>query len=177
VQLTTSTGAPAPGLWRRVFPGTIQPTALVYKLVPPGLSLDDVEPIGVSAKWHNARPLPVRSVSKLIGSSPFNATLTVVAHWCRDVQEVGTQPPHPMDEPSEGYLFSIYDPTGSSVVRTKTITATPGSGTPTLRDKWVTYTAAEQTADGYTPSGTTTFVVDVQQIGQFGLSPSRKQTV
>jgi hypothetical protein len=177
VQLTTSTGAPAPGLWRRVFPGTIQPTALVYKLVPPGLSLDDVEPIGVSAKWHNARPLPVRSVSKLIGSSPFNATLTVVAHWCRDVQEVGTQPPHPMDEPSEGYLFSIYDPTGSSVVRTKTITATPGSGTPTLRDKWVTYTAAEQTADGYTPSGTMTFVVDVQQIGQFGLSPSRKQTV
>jgi hypothetical protein len=177
VQLTTSTGAPAPGLWRRVFPGTIQPTALVYKLVPPGLSLDDVDPIGVSAKWHNARPLPVRAVSKSIGSSPFNATLTVVAHWCRDVQEVGTQPPHPMDEPSEGYLFSIYDPTGSSVVRTKTIQATPGSGTPTLRDKWVTYTAAEQVTDGYTPSGTTTFVVDVQQIGQFGLSPSRKQTV
>lgn len=177
VQLTTSTGAPAPGLWRRTFPGTIQAVSLVYKLVPPGRSLDDVEPIGVSAKWHNARPLPVRSVSKSIGSSPYDATLTVVAHWCRDVQEVGTQPPHPMDEPSEGYLFSIYDPTGSFVVRTKEIKATPGSGTPTLRDKWVAYTAIEQGEDGYTPSGSTSFIVDVQQIGQFGLSPSRKQTV
>lgn len=167
-------GGSAP-VWRRQFPGQIAPQGLVYKFVPPGLTIDDVEPVGIGAKWRNALPLPVRSVAKTIGSSPYDTKFTVAAHWCRDVQEPGTQPPHPMDEPVEGYLFTIYDPTGSFVVRTKTLQANTATGSTTLRDKWVNYTAAEQTTDGYAPSGSTTFWLDVQQIGQFGLSPSRKQ--
>ena len=155
----------------REFSGSILPTSLEYKFVPFGDSIDNATAGAVSATWRNARPLPVRSVSKTISPTPFDARLEVDAHWSRAVLPLGTQPPHQMDEPFEAYRFDIYDPTGVTLQRSKTLTA-QGSGSPTLRDKWVTYTAAEQTADGYTPSGTETFWVDVVQIGEFGDSPS-----
>jgi hypothetical protein len=155
----------------RQFPGSILPTSLEYKFVPSGQSIDNVTGGAVEATWLNARPLPVRSVSKTIGASPYDARLEVDAHWSRSVLPLGTQPPHPMDEPFEAYRFDIYDPTGVTLLRSKILTA-QGSGSTTLRDKWVTYTAAEQTTDGYTPSGTETFWVDVVQVGEFGDSPS-----
>ena len=163
------------GLLRREFAGASTPPAVAYKIVPGGLGIDDVDSVQVVAKWWNARPLPVRQVTKSIGSSPFDARFTVEDHWCRAVQPLGTQPPHPMDESFEGYRFTIYDPAGSIVKRTFDLQATPATGSTTLRDKWFDYTAAMQTADGYTPSGTETFWVDVQQIGDFGLGPSIKQ--
>lgn len=163
-------------VYRRQFPGSILPTSLEYKVIPFGQSIDDVAANPVTATWRNARPLPVRSVTKTIGSSPFDARLEVDAHWTREVLPLGTQPPHPMDEPFEAYRFDIYDPTGATLLRSKTLTA-QGSGSTALRDKWVTYTAAEQTTDGYTPSGTETFWVDVVQIGQFGDSPSIKEEI
>ncbi len=162
------------GLFHRYF-AMNQPTALSYKIVPAGASLEDVDAVEVEAHWRNALPLPVRSVTKTIGSSPFDARFTIDAHWCRQILDLGAQPPHPMDEPTEGYLFTIYDPTGANAVRTFQLTVQPTTGSPTLRDKWFDYTAAMQTADGYTPSGSETFWIDVQQIGEFGLSPSIKQ--
>lgn len=155
----------------RTFPGAILPTTVAYKVVPFGASIDDVDATTITAEWLNARPLPVRSVTKAISASPFDTRFTVDAHWTREVLPIGTQPPHAMDEPFEAYRFTFYDPTGTNPVRSKTLSA-QGSGSTTLRDKWVTYTAAEMTTDGYTPGATETFFVDVVQIGQFGDSPS-----
>lgn len=167
---------PQNNVFYREFPGAILPTTLSYKVVPNGAGLDDVAALAVSATWRNARPLPVRAIQKTIGASPYDAELEVVAHWSREVLPLGTQPPHAMDEPFEAYRFDIYDPTGATLLRSKTLTA-QGSGSPNLRDKFVTYTAAEQTTDGYTPSGSETFWVDVVQIGQFGDSPSILQEI
>jgi hypothetical protein len=168
---------PGSSVIRREFAGAVSPTDLAYKIVPAGLSVDDVEPVYVTAQWHNARPLPVRSISKTIGGSPYDARIKVEANWCRQVLPVGAQPPHSMDEPIEGYRFTIYDPTGTDALRTFDLTVDPDTGSPTLRDKWFDYDASSQSDDGYTPSGTETFWVDVQQIGEFGLGPSIKQEI
>jgi hypothetical protein len=165
------------GIFVRQFVGGSSPQSLSYKVVPSGKTIDDVAAIQVACEWLNARPLPVRSVAKTIGGSPYDARFTITAQWCRQVQALGTQPPHPIDEPFEGYTLTIYDPTGTSIVRTKTILATAASGSTTLRDRWLDYPAAEQSADGYTPGSSTTFVVDVQQVGEFGIGPSIKQTL
>jgi hypothetical protein len=163
-------------VFHREFPGSILPSTLDYKVVPFGASIDDITEISVTATWVNARPLPVRAIQSTVGASPFDAKLEVVAHWTRAVLPLGAQPPHPMDEPFESYLFVIYDPTGATIERIKPLTA-QGTGSPTLRDKFVTYTAAEQTDDGYTPDAAETFIVDVLQVGEFGESPSIKQEI
>jgi hypothetical protein len=159
------------------FPGSIMPTSVAVKCVPPGRTIDDVTAQQFVAQWRNVLPLPVRSISKTIGSAPFDARFTVNYHWNREVQVIGTQPPHPLDEPREGYRLTIYDPTGSVIKRVMTKQAQPTTGSPALRDKWFDYTAAQQTADGYTPSAIETFVIDIQQIGNFGLGPSIKQEI
>lgn len=163
-------------VFRREFAGTITPKTLEYKVVPVGASIDEVDEIAVTATWRNASPLPVRSVSKVIGGSPYDATFTVDAHWCRAVQPLGAQPLHPMDEAWEEYRLDIYDPTGVTLVRQKTLTAA-NSGSPTLSSRDFVYTAAEQTTDGYTPAADEEFNIDVVQVGQFGESPSIKQTL
>jgi hypothetical protein len=155
----------------REFAGEITPTALSYKIVPAGLGLEDVEQINVVSARRNALPLPVRTLTKTIDPVTFDARLTVTHNWCRAVLPLGTQPPHPMDEPLEAYRFTIYDTAGKQVRRVKTITAS-GTGSNTIRDRWIDYPAAEQSADGYTPGASTLFTVDVQQIGEFGLGPS-----
>ena len=158
----------------REFPGEYLPSALAYKIVPAGLGIEDVTQINVVVNRRNALPLPVRTISKTINATTLSARFTVVHNWCRTVLPVGAQPPHPMDEPVEAYRFTIYKPDGSIVRRVKTITAS-GTGSNTIRDRWIDYTAAEQSADGYTPGVATVFTIDVQQIGQFGLGPSIKQ--
>ncbi|MCA3009816.1 MAG: hypothetical protein INH34_15690 [Phycisphaerales bacterium] len=158
--------------WRE-FVGEITPTALAYKIVPAGLTLDDVEPISVVNQRRNASPLPVRQVNKVIDTTSLTARFTVKYQWCRQVLPYNAQPPHPMDEEVESYRFTIYDPTGTQVRRVRTITASL-TGSNSLRDRWIDYTSAQQSADGYTPGTSATFWVDVQQVGKFGLSPSRK---
>ena len=152
------------------------PTALSYKVVPFGSSLESTTAQAVVAAYRNALPLPVRSLTKTIGAAPYDVRFTVAAHWCREVLPLGKQPPHPMDEPSEEYRFDIYNPAGSTLVRQKHL-KTKGGGSNSLRDPWVTYTAAEQTADGYTPSGSETFWVDCVQVGQYGEGPSIKAEI
>jgi hypothetical protein len=161
----------------REFVGLSSPQSVAFKVVPTGKTIDDVESIQVVCHWRNVLPLPVRRVTKTIGSSPFDARFTVDAQWCRSVLPLGSQPPHPIDEPYEAYLLTVYDPTGALPVRTKLVQASPASGSTTLRDRWFDYSAAEQTADGYTPSSSTTFVIDIVQVGEFGNGPSIKQTI
>ncbi len=165
------------GLVFRQFPAAV-PASLAYRFVPPGLSFADVtDQTNIVAIGRNALPLPVRGVTKDIGASPYDARFTIDDHWCRQVLPMGTQPPHPMDEPSEGYRLTIYDPTGATVRRIKTKQAQPTTGSPNLRDPWFDYPASEQTQDGYTPAAAETFVIDIQQIGQFGIGPSIKQEI
>lgn len=154
----------------RQYPGQLR-QSIAYRIVPAGLTVDDVDSIQVVAQWRNCLPLPVRSVTKTIGGSPFDARFTVAAQWTRAVLPPGTQPPHAMDEPVEAYRFTIYDPTGTIVRRTVDIAA-DRTGSGSLRDRWVDYDAADQTLDGYTPSGAETFWIDVQQVGAFGVGPS-----
>lgn len=160
----------------REFDGEITPTALSYKIVPGGLGLDDVDPISFVHARRNALPLPVRSVTKTINATTLTARFTIAANWSRAVLPLGTQPPHPMDEPIESYRFTIYDSTGTQIRRIKTITAS-GTGTNTIRDRWVEYTAAEQSADGYTPGPSATFIIEVEQLGEFGASPRYRKSI
>ena len=154
----------------REFAGEIAPTALSYKIVPGGLSLDDVEPINFVQARRNALPLPPRTITKAIDPTTLTARFTVTHNWSRAVLTLGTQPPHPMDEPLESYRFTIYDATGTQIRRIKTITAS-ATGTNTIRDRWIEYTSAEQSADGYTPGPSTLFTVSVEQLGEFGAGP------
>jgi hypothetical protein len=154
----------------REFAGEIAPTALSYKIVPGGLSLDDVEPINFVQGRRNALPLPPRTITKAIDVTTLTARFTVTHNWSRAVLTLGTQPPHPMDEPLESYRFTIYDATGTQIRRIKTITAS-ATGTNTIRDRWIEYTSAEQSADGYTPGPSTLFTVSVEQLGEFGAGP------
>lgn len=154
----------------REFDGEITPQALSYKIVPSGLGLDDVDPIGFVQTRRNALPLPPRTITKTIDATTFTARFTVTHQWSRAVLALGTQPPHPMDEPVESYRFTIYDVTGTQVRRIKLITAS-ATGSNTIRDRWIEYTSAEQSADGYTPGPSTLFTVSVEQLGEFGAGP------
>lgn len=74
----------------------------------------------------------------------------------------------------EVYRFTLYDPTGATVKNVKTLSSKL-SGSSRLRDRWVEYTAAEQTAAGYTPDPLETFWIDVIQVGDYDNSTSNKQ--
>lgn len=157
------------------FPNAVPSGPVSIRFVPPGRSLADVGSVAIVPSWKNVIPLPLRVLDKAIGSSPFDVRFTT-ENWTRRVSTLGVLPPYPMDEDVEAYRFTIYDPTGTFVVRTKTVTA-QGTGSPFLVTKSVTYSATEQIADGYTPSGSTTFWVGVQQLGTFGESQLVKRNV
>lgn len=158
------------------FPATTTaPVNVSVRFVPPGKDLADVESVSVVPTWRSASPFDVRKIDKSIDGVSNDATFTV-ENWTRTPQPIGTLPPYPLDESVEAYRLTIYDPSGNVIVRTKTLSAA-GTGSPTLVDPSFLYTAAEQTADGYTPSGSTTFWVAVQQIGDFGDSRRQKRQV
>lgn len=154
---------------------TSSTTPLHFRFVPPGRDLADVQSVSIVPTWRNASPFDPRVLTKTIGGSPFDARFTT-ENWTRTNQPYGTLAPYPMDETVEAYRFTFWDPTGSTIKRTKTISAA-GTGAAMLRDTWVDYTAAEQTADGYTPSGSTSFWVSVQQLGTYGDSRLVKRLV
>ena len=76
-----------------------------------------------------------------------------------------------MDETYETYRFDLYDVTGTSLRYSRSISAA-GTGSPTLRDKWVEFTSAEITLAGYTPGPSEDFYIDVVQVGDYGVSQS-----
>ena len=157
-------------------PGATANQQLAFKFVPPGKDLATVGSLGLTTTRRNASPFALRDITKSIGASPFDVTFTA-AHWTRTNIDVGAVGPYPLDEPFEAYRFTLHHASGNGqamYVRTK---SAQGSGANTLRDPSVTFTAAEQTAAGYTPSASTTFYIDVQQVGQFGVSPSTYQVL
>lgn len=156
-------------------PGAVAPATVSFRFVPPGKDLADVQSVSVVATWRSVAPFDVRTLTKSIGASPFQARFTT-EHWTRTNLPLGSTGPYPLDESYEEYKFTIYSPNGQQARRVFTITSR-GTGASALRDKYVDYSAAAQILDGYTPSGSTTFWVDVQQVGDFGTSRSTKRLI
>lgn len=164
---------------RRAVAGNPTNASRLYRVVPVGATIDDVVSVGVTPTWRSASPPSPRRLTKTIGGSPYDADLET-ENESRAPLPLGQVGPYPMAETFEEYEFRIYDPTGSAVRRIKRIstrTVNGVVGSSNLRDRFVTYTAAEQTADGYTPSGSTSFVVDVVHVGDYGRSTPYKRTV
>ena len=166
------------GLRHRVG-GSISGASRSYRFVPVGQTLEATESVGITPTWRSVSPHAPRRLTKTIGGSPYDTTFET-ENETRFPLPLGSVGPYGMDESFEEYVFTIYDPTGNVARRVKRIstrTVNGVAGSPNLRDRFVSYTAAEQTADGYTPSGSTSFVVDVQQVGDYGTSTSYKRTV
>ena len=143
-----------------------------FRFVAPGEDVSDVESVGITARWRNCSPFPVRDVTKTITGT--TSVRFEVDHWTRRMLPVGSTGPYALDEPYEEYRFDLWNVAGTAVFQRKTITSR-GTGSPTLRDKWVDFSAAECTAAGYTLGPGETFWIDVVQIGDYGESPSNKQ--
>ena len=151
-----------------------------YKVVPAGQTLADVDAVTLTVQGYNARPLPVRGLSVLKSdqnSSPASGAARFnLAHWSRAALPVGSQGPYPLDETFEEYVLRIYDPGNSTLKRTYTKTAR-GTGSRALRDAFIDYPAADQITDGYTPSGSETYWIEVAQKGDHGEGRTWRQEV
>lgn len=143
------------------------PLSLQIKFVPPGASLVDVTAQSVTINAWNARPMPGRMFTSELDIGTYDRTF-IFENWTRLQTPVGAGGPYNLDETFEGYSVRIYDPTGATLMRTKTISSGP-TGANRLRGlSEFVYTAAEQTTDGYTPGPSTTFKVERVQLGDFG---------
>jgi hypothetical protein len=118
--------------------------------------------------------MPVRNLTRNV--KPTNDVWFTCDHWTRKMLPIGQVGPYQLDETVEAYELRIYDSTNTTLTRTKTISA-EGTGSPTLRAGWfLPYTAAEQTADGYTP-GVSAIWCEIEQVGDNGAGPSERQQV
>jgi hypothetical protein len=143
------------------------PTTIDIKVVAAGQSIDDVTAETVTLDCWNARPMPGRMFDTDLNLSTNDRTFTF-DHWTRLQSVPGSGAPYQLDESYEGYKVNFYDPTGVTLLRTKTISA-QNTGSSMIRGaREFVYTAAEQTADGYTPGPTETFKVERFQLGDFG---------
>ena len=143
------------------------PATIQVKVVASGQALIDVTAETVTLDCWNARPMPGKMFSTEYDISTTDRTF-VFENWSRLQTVIGSGGPYNMDESFEGYAVRIYDPTGATLMRTKTISSQT-TGTNRIRgDRSVPYPAAEQTADGYTPGPSETFKVERVQLGDFG---------
>ena len=143
------------------------PATIKVKVVASGQALIDVTAETVTLDGWNARPMPGKMFTTEYDISTTDRTFGF-DNWTRLSEPVGSGAPFPLDESFEGYAVRIYDPTGVTLMRTKTLTSQT-TGTNRIRgDRSVPYPAAEQTADGYTPGPTETFKVERVQLGDFG---------
>jgi hypothetical protein len=108
-----------------------------------------------------APPPSAPAVTKEIDGGD-NVRLTVVQEEQRQQYEV--------------YRVDLYDSTGTSVRYRRWITSKE-TGSPHLRDKWVEFTSAQISAAGYTPGPSTTFFVNVVQVGDTDDSPDQLQEI
>lgn len=148
--------------------GSSLPLSVQVKFVPAGATLADVVATSVSVDGWNARPMPGKFFTSELDLGTYDRNF-LFDYWTRKQVPVGSgTPSQQLDESFEGYAVRIYDPTGVTLVRTKTISSL-GTGSNRIRgDRSCPYLAAEQTADGYTPGPTTTFKVQRVQLGDFG---------
>jgi hypothetical protein len=143
------------------------PTTIDIKVVAAGQSIDDVTAETVTLDCWNARPMPGRMFQTEYAPVTNDRVFTF-DHWTRLQSVPGSAGPYQIDESFEGYKVNFYDPTGVTLLRTKTISAQNTGSTMIRGAREFTYTAAEQTADGYTPGPTETFKVERFQLGDFG---------
>jgi hypothetical protein len=143
------------------------PTTIDIKVVAAGQSIDDVTAETVTLNCWNARPMPGRMFTTEYDLTTSDRIFGF-DHWTRLQAVPGSGTPYPLDESFEGYKVNFYDPTGATLLRTKTISAQNTGSTMIRGAREFTYTAAEQTADGYTPGPTETFKVERFQLGDFG---------
>lgn len=152
------------------------PASVQIKVVGVGQQLVDVTAQSISLECWNARPMPGRMFTTETDVVTFQRTF-VFENWTRLQGIIGSGGPYNLDESFEGYRVDIYNPAGTTLLRSKTITSA-GSGSNRIRgDRSVPYTPAEQTADGYTPGLATTFKVKRYQLGDFGNGRSWLETV
>lgn len=156
--------------------GLVKQEAIRFKIVPAGANVEDGYEIDVKTQWRSVRPFPVRDVTKTIFANPYPVRFTV-DHWTRRNLPVAALSPYPLDEEYEGYQVDLYRPDGNSIALSKTIQATSRSGTSTLRDKWIEFSAAELLSAGYSPGPATQYVIDVRQTSVFGLGSSFKRVI
>ncbi len=149
------------------------PVSIEVKIVAPGQTLADVDSVAVNVQGWNARPFPPFSVTVDRGGSPFDAVLNVLP-WSRRNNPVGALSGWSYEDAQLSLELDIYDPTGTTLQRTKTYTAPIGTD---LVGVDFPYPASEQTADGYTPSGTETFVIVPRQVGDYGDGRTREMEV
>lgn len=124
--------------WRALNHAAIGQTRYV-KVVPSGGLPDDYDSVIMSADGITARPPTVTAVEATRDGSN-NLTLTWVRRT-RAVSRVLSPGGAPQLEPVEEYRIEVLDaPGGTTVLRTVDVTTTSA-----------TYTAAQQTADGFTP--------------------------
>lgn len=124
--------------WRALNHAAIGQTRYV-KVVPSGGLPDDYDSVIMAADGITARPPTVTAVEATRDGSN-NLTLTWVRRT-RAVSRVLSPAGAPMLEPIEAYRVEVLDiGDGETVLRTIDVTAATAS-----------YTAAQQTADGYTP--------------------------
>lgn len=148
-------------------PGLSYPSGVSLKFVPPGRTLASVPAVGLSTTWRNVQPFPLRDVTRTYSAGTLRIT---VDNWTRRNLPVGQVGPYPLDETIEAYRITLYHQSGNgTAVLRKTITAR-GTGTPTLRDKWVEFSSAEQTSAGYTPGPSETYWIGVEQLGDYASS-------
>jgi len=143
------------------------PLTVQIKVVGTGQALIDVAAETVTINCWNARPMPGRMFTTEYDLTTSDRVFGF-DHWTRLQAVPGSFAPYPMDESFEGYKVNFYDPTGATLLRTKTISAQNTGSTMIRGAREFTYTAAEQTADGYTPGPTETFKVERFQLGDFG---------
>lgn len=143
------------------------PVSVDVRFVPPGMAVTDARLASttVSITGRNARPFPVRDTGSDRGGSPnYDFTFTLIP-WTRLQHPVGYVGPYSVDEAVIAMEVRIYNPAGTTLLRTKTISLPAGSS-PQGVD--LPYPGSEQTADGYTPGAATTFKVQLVQVGNHG---------
>jgi len=127
--------------WRELNHAAIGQTRYV-KVVPSGGLPDDYDSVIMAADGITARPPTVTAVEATRDGSN-NLTLTWVRRT-RAVSRLFSPAGAPLLEPTEAYRVEVLDiGDGETVLRTIDVTAATAS-----------YTAAQQTADGYTPGDT-----------------------
>lgn len=158
----------------RNYPGLVGVSTLYFRIVPAGGNIDSAPTLTATVNWGNCRPLRTRKIVKTI--KPSNDIKIETDNDTRRVLRLGAVGPYPMDESFEQYRFTLYDSAFSSISLQKFLTAN-GSGSATLRNKSVVFTAAELTTAGYTPGPSLSINIDVQQVGDYGDSDGQPQTI
>lgn len=153
--------------------GNRSPSSMSYRSVYGNGIINEGPAVGVAIRNINSTPGPVRSITRANNSpSTGDITFTIDLRGLRTNEVETDLADSPMRETGEKFVVELYDPSGVRILRRKTLNF-EGSGLALLRDRKVTYTAAEQTADNYRPAADAVYIA-VRQIGEYGQGASAR---